>query len=58
MRDTLSEYMRRSNFIRIYPSKNSDIYEFPRTKVINQTIFKIIFEILHFKCGWMCRDDL
>ena len=27
IKDTVAEYQRRGNFIRIYPAKNSDIYD-------------------------------
>lgn len=52
LRDTLVENTRRSNFIRIYPTKTSDIYDkyFTQTKPLNCLIQKCLFtnEIIPF----------
>lgn len=52
IRETLAEYSRRGNFIRIYPSKGSDMYDpfFLGPRTYNKAIYKALFteEILRF----------
>ena len=45
IRETNAEYMRRGNFIRIYPSKNSDIYDqyFHGPRPYNKVVYKALF---------------
>lgn len=44
MRDTIVENFRKSNFIRIYPTKTSDIYDkYFTTKPLNSALQKALF---------------
>lgn len=41
----MSEYSRRGNFVRIYPSKNSNIYDqyFNGTRPLNKLLYKVLY---------------
>ena len=45
IKDTLQEYYRKGDFIRIYPSKNSDIYDqyFVTSRPSNKFIFRCLY---------------
>jgi hypothetical protein len=45
VRETCSEYLKRGNFIRIYPAKNSDIYDqfFCAPRPYNRVVYKALF---------------
>jgi len=45
IREAVSEYARRGNFIRIYPAKNSDIYDqfFMSPRPYNKILYKVLF---------------
>lgn len=50
--ETVSEFGRRGNFVRIYPSRGSKIYDkfFTASKPLNKIIYRTLFsnEILHY----------
>ena len=50
VRDTLQEEMRRQNFVRIYPSKSSNIYDkyFPPTRQLHKVVHRILFSDEYF----------
>lgn len=45
LKDTLMEYSRRGNFVRIYPSQGSDIYDkyFVKAKYVNTFIYNSLY---------------
>lgn len=45
MRDTLEEYVRRGNFIRIYPEKGTNLYDylFEVTRINHKVIYKLLY---------------
>lgn len=45
IRETVTEYQRRGNYIRIYPAKNSDMYDqyFHSSRAYNKIIYKVLF---------------
>jgi hypothetical protein len=45
VRETQAEYLRRGNFVRIYPAKNSDIYDcfFNGPRPYNKLVYKAIY---------------
>ena len=51
--EAVGEYCRRGNYVRIYPSKNSQMYDsyFGGTRPINRILYKVLFgdKILKFK---------
>ena len=51
--EAVGEYCRRGNFVRIFPSKNSHMYDsfFAGTRPINRILYKVLFgdKILKFK---------
>lgn len=51
--ETVSEFQRKSNFVRIYPSKNCKMYDkfFSGARPLNKIIYKVLFtsEILPYK---------
>ena len=51
--ETVSEFGRRANFVRIYPARGSKIYDkfFTASKPLNKIIYKTLFsnEILEYK---------
>ena len=46
VRETLAEYQRRGNYVRIYPAKGSDIYDsyFMGPRPYNKAVYKALFE--------------
>jgi len=56
--ETVSEFGRRGNFVRIYPAQGSKIYDkfFTSCKPLNKIIYKTLFsnEIIDYKSS---RDD-
>lgn len=56
IRETLQEHARRNNFVRIYPSKNSDIYDgfFVTPRPSNKFLYRYLYtdEIIHFPQGY------
>lgn len=56
VRDSLQEYVRKNNFIRIYPSKNSDLYDqyFITPRPSNKMLHKYLFsdEIISHPYGY------
>ncbi len=52
MADTVSEYQRKQNFCRIYPARNSKLYDkyFSGNKQLTKLIYKVLYppEILPF----------
>lgn len=53
VRETCSEYQKRGNFIRIYPAKNSDIYDqyFAAPRPFNRIIYKALFTDEIIRCS-------
>jgi hypothetical protein len=45
IRETLAEYQRRGNYIRIYPAKGSDMYDpyFNSARPFNKAVYKALF---------------
>jgi hypothetical protein len=45
IRETLSENLRKGNYIRMYPARNSDIYDvyFQGQRPYNKVIYKVLF---------------
>lgn len=45
IRETLAEYSRKGNFIRIFPAKGSDIYEcfFTGARPYNKIVYKALY---------------
>jgi len=58
--ETVSEFGRRGNFVRIYPSRGSKIYDkfFTASKPLNKIIYRTLFsnEILQYN-GLKLRND-
>lgn len=56
VKETVSENFRKNNFIRIYPTKTSNIYDkyFAQTKPLNPVLFKCLFteEVIPFPNGY------
>jgi len=61
IKETLVENFRKSNFIRIYPTRTSDIYDkyFTNTKPINNVVYKCLFtdEIIPFPNGYITKPQ-
>lgn len=59
--ETVSEFGRRGNFVRIYPSKGSKIYDkfFPMSKMLNKIIYKTFYsnDVLPYHTGKDRLDD-
>ena len=53
VRETLAEYQRRGNYIRIYPSKGSDMYDslFTGPRPYNKAVYKALFTDEVLKSG-------
>jgi|LakMenEpi03Aug12_release.lakeMendotaPanAssembly.Ray.scaffolds.fasta_scaffold826847_2 hypothetical protein len=53
IRETVAEYQRRGNFIRIYPAKGSDIYDalFQGPRPYNKAVYKALFTDEVLKMG-------
>jgi len=53
IRETCVEYQKRGNFIRIYPAKNSDIYDqyFSASRPFNRLVYKAIFTDDVIRCA-------
>jgi len=51
--ETISEYQRRGNFVRIFPAKNCKMYDkyFSGARPLNKILYKVLYtsEILSFK---------
>ena len=47
VRETLAEYQRRGNYVRIYPAKGSDIYDsyFMGPRPYNKAVYKLFLEM-------------
>lgn len=62
IRETVCEYQRRGNFIRIYPAKNSDIYDqyFMSPRPYNKVLYKVLFtdEILRSTITASSRPEI
>lgn len=62
IRETVNEYQRRGNFIRIYPAKNSDIYDqfFMSARPYNKVLYKVLFtdEILRSTITSSSRPEI
>jgi hypothetical protein len=62
VRETAAEYQRRGNFIRIYPAKNSDIYDqfFSGPRPYNKAVYKALFtdEVLKTSIANINRPEL
>jgi hypothetical protein len=45
VREAITEYLRKGNFLRIYPAKNSDIYDcfFNGTRPFNKVLYKVFY---------------
>lgn len=56
VKDSVAENFRKSNFIRIYPTRTSNIYDkyFSQTKPINLLLHKCLFtdEVIPFPNGY------
>ena len=52
VRESVSEYQRRGNFVRIYPAKGSDIYDqyFASARPYNKLVYKVLFTDEILKC--------
>jgi hypothetical protein len=52
IREVLSEYQKRGNFIRIYPAKGSDIYDcyFNGPRPFNKLIYKVLYTDEVMRC--------
>ena len=52
IRETLSEHQRKGNFIRIYPAKNSDMYDcfFNTARPFNKLVYKALFTDEIIRC--------
>jgi hypothetical protein len=53
IRETLAEYQRRGNFIRIYPAKGSDMFDnlFGGPRPFNKAVYKALFSDEILKTG-------
>ena len=62
IREACNEYQRRGNFIRIYPAKQSDIYDqyFMSTRPYNKVLYKALFtdEILRSNISSTNRPEI
>lgn len=54
IRETLAEYQRRGNFVRIYPAKGSDMYDnlFLGPRPFNKAVYKALFTDEILKMGF------
>jgi hypothetical protein len=54
IRETLAEYQRRGNFVRIYPAKGSDMYDnlFLGPRPYNKAVYKCLFTDEILKTGY------
>ena len=52
IREVLQEYQKRGNFVRIYPAKNSDIYDiyFSTPKPYNKLVYKVLYTDEVIRC--------
>lgn len=52
IREVLSEYQRKGNFIRIYPAKNTDIYDpfFSGPRPFNKLVYKVLYTDEVMRC--------
>lgn len=59
--ETVSEFSRRGNFVRIYPSRGSKIYDkfFTASKPLNKIIYRTLFsnEILQYGGSKLKMDE-
>jgi len=53
VRETLAEYPRKGNFLRIYPAKNSDFYDafFNSPRPYNKLLYKVLYTDEVMKCA-------
>lgn len=62
IREACAEYQRRGNFIRIYPAKNSDVYDqwFMSSRPYNKMLYKALFtdEILKSNISSTTRPEI
>ena len=62
IREAVAEYQRRGSFIRIYPAKNSDIYDqyFMSPRPYNKVLYKVLFadEILRSTITSSSRPEI
>lgn len=56
IRETLQEHQRKNNFVRIYPAKNSDMYDhyFITPRPSNKFLHRYLFsdDIIHYPTGY------
>ena len=52
--ESLSEYSRKGNFVRIYPSKNSNLYDqfFQGARPMNKLLHKVLYSDRVLKYGY------
>jgi hypothetical protein len=52
IREVLSEYQKRGNFIRIYPAKGSEIYDcyFNGPRPFNKLVYKVLYTDEVMRC--------
>ena len=53
IRETLAEYARRGNYVRIYPAKGSDMYDqyFSGPRPYNKAVYKALFSDQVLPCN-------
>mmetsp|Transcript_30116 Transcript_30116/g.29392 ORF Transcript_30116/g.29392 Transcript_30116/m.29392 type:complete len:80 (+) Transcript_30116:1851-2090(+) len=53
VRETQVEFLRRGNFVRIYPAKNSDIYDcyFSSVRPYNRMVYKALYTDEILRCA-------
>jgi len=53
VRETQQEYLRRGHFVRIFPAKNSDIYDcyFAGARPYNRMVYKALYTDEILRCG-------
>lgn len=60
IRETCQEYQKRGNFIRIYPAKNSDIYDqyFSAPRPYNKIVYKALFTDEIVRCAAQSKPQI
>ena len=53
VRETQAEFLRKGNFVRIFPAKNTDIYDcfFNGSRPYNKLVYKAIYSDDILRCG-------
>jgi len=53
VRETQAEFLRKGNFIRIFPAKNTDIYDcyFNGARPYNKLVYKALYSDEILRCG-------